>query len=329
MNSNYWTFRVPGTDGLVATPPDSEGLVLLNPTASWIWQNQDLPDLAELYAAHFGIPLAQAKADIEKILSPGQKVEIKIGQTVFEIHMEGEDLANEILPRLGQLPASTDPPAHTFHLRQTSHAVLIYLDGTHIATESLVTAARAQLLQELTRLAQPNPAFTAILHAGAVGTSRSAAILAGPSFSGKSTLCAALQQQGDLLCLGDDSACLTPDFHIAGMPFALSLREGSWPLFPHLDRPRFLPSNLNGRSPLVPAKHLIFVNYDSSATSTNLDPIPTFDALVALNESGFWIEHTQPAISAFLEWLAQIPVHRLTYSSLADAVASVKTLLYS
>ncbi len=329
MNSNYWTFRVPGTDSLVATPSDSEGLILFNPTAAWIWQNQNLPDLAELYAAHFGIPLSQARADIEKILSPGQKIKIKIGQTVFQIQMDGEDLANEILPRLGDLPRSTDPQAHTFHLRQTPHATLLYLDGTHLATESLVTAARARLLQELTRLAQPSQTFTAILHAGAVGTTCSAAILAGPSFSGKSTLCAALQQQGDLLCLGDDSACLTPDFHIAGMPFALSLREGSWPLFPHLDRPRFLPSNLNGASPLVPATRLLFVNYDPAATATTLDPVPTFDALVALNESGFWIEHTQPAIAAFLEWLAQIPIHRLTYSSLAAAVAQVKTLLYS
>jgi hypothetical protein len=328
LNRNYWTFRVPGTDSLVATPPDSEGLFLLNPTAAWIWENQSIPDLAEIYAAHFGIPLSQAQADIAKILSPGQKITIKIGQTVFEIHMEGEDLANELIPRLGDLPPSTEPPAHTIHLRQAPHATLLYLDGTHLATESLVTAARARLLQELTRLAQPNPAFTAILHAGAVGTPRSAAILAGPSFSGKSTLCAALQQQGDLLCLGDDSACLTPDFHIAGMPFALSLREGSWPLFPQLDRPRFLPSNLNGTSPLVPATCLLFVNYDPSATATVLDPVPTFDALVALNESGFWIEHTQPAITAFLDWLAQIPIHRLTYSSLDGAVARVTALLY-
>jgi hypothetical protein len=327
LNTNYWTFPVPGTDGLVATPPDSEGLFLLNPTAAWIWQNQHLPDLADIYAAHFAIPLSQAQSDIAKILSPGEKISIKINQISFHIHMEGEDLAKEILPRLGPLPTPPDPPDHTLHLRQTPHATLLYLNGTHLATDSLVTSARARLLQELTRLSQLNPTFTAILHAGAVGTTRSAAVLAGPSFSGKSTLCAALLDSG-LLCLGDDSVCLTPSFEVAGMPFALSLREGSWPLFPHLDRPRFLPSNLNGTSPLVPATRLVFVNYDPAATTTTLDPVPTFDALVALNQSGFWVEHTQPAITAFLDWLARIPLHRLTYSSLSEAVSTVTGLLY-
>jgi hypothetical protein len=327
LNRNYWTFPVPGSDSLVATPPDSEGLLLLNPTAAWIWQNQNLADLADLYAAHFAIPLSQAYLDIEKVLHPGQKIAIRIGQTTFHLYLDGKDLANEILPRLGELPTSPDPPHHTIHLRQTPNATLLYLDGAHLATESPVTAARATLLTELTRLSQSDPTLTAILHAGAVGTTSSAAILAGPSFSGKSTLCAALLQSG-LLCLGDDSACLTPSFHVAGMPFALSLREGSWPLFPHLDRPRFLPSNLNGTSPLVPATRLLFVNYDPAATAATLDAVPTFDALVALNQSGFWLQHTQPAITAFLDWLARIPRHRLTYSSLPEAISTVTALLY-
>jgi hypothetical protein len=301
--------------------------LLLNPTAAWIWENRDLSDIAPMYADHFHISLQQAEADIRQVLSPGEKIQTKINDVGFEIYLDGDSLADEIVPRLGAAETSlSQPPNHIFELRQTPHAVLIYLDGHHLATESLVTSARARLLQELTRLAEPDRAFTTILHAGAIGTSKAAAILAGPSFSGKSTLCAALLESG-LLCLGDDSACLTPNFHLAGMPFALSLREGAWPLFPHLDRPRFLPSNLNGTSPLVPATRLLFVNYDPAATSTTLDHVSTFDALVALNESGFWIEHTQMGITRFLDWLATIPIHRLTYSSLSDAVSSVKSLL--
>jgi hypothetical protein len=331
LNSNYWTFPVPGTDNVVVTPPDSEGLVLLSPIAAWIWQNQQLPDLAAIYADHFGIPLAQAEADIRQVLSPGNSVTVKINQKTFQIQLDTEALAEEVLPRLGDLVKTlphqlVDQPDHTLRLHQTAHATLLDLDGVHLATEPLITAARAQLLQELTRLAEPGRRITTILHAGAVGTPNAAAILAGPSFSGKSTLCAALLQAG-LLCLGDDSACLTPTFDVAGMPFALSLREGSWPLFPHLHQPRFLPSNLNGTSPAIPATRLIFVNYQPDAVSTTFDPVPTFDALVALNQSGFWVEHTQPSISAFLAWLARIPIHRLTYSSLPDAVTHVTRLL--
>lgn len=325
---DYWTFPVPGTDSVVVTPPDSEGLVLFNPTAAWIWQNRELPDLASAYAAQFGIALIQAEADIRQILTPGESVSIKINEKVFEIHLESSALSNEVIPRLGNLqsaPAVTSD--HVFHLRPSAHATLFYLDGKHVGTEPLITTARALLLQELTRLADPKRPITALLHAGAIGTPEGGVILAGPSFSGKSTLCAALHQAG-LLCFGDDSVCLTPAFEIAGMPFALSLREGSWPLFPHLDRPRFLASNLNGQSPTIPSKLLIFVNYDPDAAATTTESVPTFDALVSINQSGFWVEHTQLAISAFLEWLSRIPIYRLTYSSLTEAVSRVKALLY-
>jgi hypothetical protein len=328
LNLNYWTFPVPGTDSVVVTPPDSEGLVLFNSTAAWIWQNRDLPNLSSAYADRFGITLAQAEADIRQTLSPGECVSIKINDKVFEIHLESSALSEEVIPRLGDLHSSIiSKPDHIFHLRPSAHATLLYLDGRHFGTEHLITAARALLLQELTRLADLSRPITALLHAGAVGTLQASAILAGPSFSGKSTLCAALHQAG-MLCFGDDSVCLTPSFEVAGMPFALSLREGSWPLFPRLNSPRFLPSNLNGRSPTVASKVLLFVNYDPEATATTMEPVPIFDALVSINQSGFWVEHTKTAISAFLEWLSRIPIYRLTYSSLTEAVSRVKALLY-
>jgi hypothetical protein len=326
--NNYWTFLVPGTDSVVVTPPDSEGLVVFNATAAWIWHNRHLPNLSVAYANEFGITLAQAEADIRQTLFPGECVFLKINNKIFEIHLESSALSDEVIPRLGNFESSLpSKPDHIFHLRPSAHATLLYLDGKHFGTEHFITTARALLLQELTRLADPERPITALLHAGAIGTPEGGAILAGPSFSGKSTLCAALHQAG-LLCFGDDSVCLTPAFEIAGMPFALSLREGSWPLFPHLDRPRFLASNLNGQSPTIPSKLLIFVNYDPDAAATTTESVPTLDALVSINQSGFWVEHTQLAISAFLEWLSRIPIYRLTYSSLTEAVSRVKALLY-
>jgi hypothetical protein len=130
-----------------------------------------------------------------------------------------------------------------------------------------------------------------------------------------------------LLCYSDDSACLTTGFQVAGMPFALSLRESSWHLFPHLDRPRFLPSNLNGTSPSAPPVALIFVEYRPEVHITTLESIATFDALVALQESGFWVQPTKPAIKAVLDWLSRLAIHRLRYSDLNEAVARVRSLL--
>ena len=123
--------------------------------------------------------------------------------------------------------------------------------------------------------------------------------------------------QTGLLCYSDDSACLTPDYQLAGMPFALALREA----------PRFRPSNLDGASPVAPPVALIFVNYEPTAETTTLDPIATFEALVEIQKSGFWVEHTQPAITQFLNWLAGIPRYKLTYSDLTTALPTLTRLL--
>ena len=100
--------------------------------------------------------------------------------------------------------------------------------------------------------------------------------------------------QSGLLCYSDDSACLITDYQIAGMPFALALRES----------PCFRPSNLGNTSPTAPPKALIFVNYQATAQSTTWQLLDPFKALVELQKSGFWIQHTQPSPSSFLRWLA-------------------------
>ncbi len=349
--NNYWTFPVPGKDFVLVFASDWEGLLLLNPTASWIWQNAKLANLPHAYSNEFGISLAQAEEDIRLTFEswshwkpppipavpatldiPSGTAQYSVGDSAFYISFATAGIAEELIPRLEQIelkrPSETVRPVHSFHLCETPEGTAIYRDGDHIATEALVTGARAVLLQELTRLAVPGREFNAILHAGAVGNQDRCVILAGASFSGKSTLCAALMQSG-LLCYSDDSACLTTDFEVAGMPFALSLREGSWHLFPHLERPRFMPSNLNGTSPTAPPVALIFVDYRPDAVATTFEPVAMFDALVALQESGFWVEHSKPAITAFLDWISRLPIYRLRYSKINEAIAQVHSLLNS
>ena len=261
---------------------------------------------------------------------PSGPAQYAVNGTTFHTSFATAEIAAELTPRLARLEFTpkTDDADHSFHLCETPEGTAIYRNGVHIGTEALVTGARAILLQELTRLAVPNRDFLLILHAGAVGTQDACVILAGASFSGKSTLCAALMQSG-LLCYSDDSACLTTDFEVAGMPFALSLREGSWHLFPNLERPRFIPSNLNGTSPTAPPVALIFVDYQPDAVATTFEPVPTFDALVALQESGFWVEHSKPTITAFLDWISRLPIYRLRYSKINEAIAQVHSLLNS
>lgn len=329
--------------------------MLLNSTASWIWEHFADENAVEAYAEHFGVSRTQAEADIGYTLGSWESLTqeagsqpftglvapstagrgdafYRIGSTLFEVQFDSESFVNEVTPRLAPVRvevahASGIEPSHDFVLAELGDiGYAVFRDGEVLVTAPLVTACRTVLLQELTRLAIPGRDFKLILHAGAVGNSDSCIILAGASYSGKSTLCAAVMQSG-LLCYSDDSACLTEHFTVAGMPFAISLREGSWPLFPELNGPRFVGSNLNGSSPEAKAVGLIFVNYDPEAAATTLQPVSTFEALTRLNASGFWVEHTKEAITAFLNWLGCIPIRELRYSSLREAVLKVQECL--
>ena len=299
--------------------------MLLNATASWIWQHRFDHDVAHAYADRYGVSVDLAGQDISRMIAAWDsalpsslELTLQIDHSTFRVVLETPALIHELLPRIEALQtAHRDTVDHTFRLYETFNAFHLEKDGAPFAVEGLVTAIRGHLLQELTRLAEPNRDFFAILHAGVCGNDSDAIILAGPSFAGKSTVCHALMQSG-LICYSDDSACLTTSFELAGMPFALAMRE----------EPRFRPSNLNGTSPLAKPKALVFVNYQADAPAADMKPIPdTFDTLLAVQESGFWIQHTQPAIEAFLQWLAGIPAFRLTYSEVTAALPLLTALL--
>lgn len=349
----YWTFPVPFSDELIVSASDWGGLLLLNSTAAWIWKHVSAEDLPVAYADHFGVSLDQAESDIQRTKASWQFVRLpkeefvpspliqtepyyrglyRINEIVFEVSLDTDFIAADVMPRLAPVEVihpttmGLSAAAHSFKLSEFVDGTAVFQDAVHVTTQSLVSGARIKLLEELTRLAVPNREFKALIHAGAVGGSDCCAILAGASFSGKSTLCTALMQSG-LLCYSDDSVCLTANFQVAGMPFAISLREGSWPLFPHLQNPRFLPSNLNGTSPEVRAVGLIFVDYDPDAQTTTIESVSTSEALPLLDGCGYWVEHTKSTISAFLDWLANMPIRRLRYSNLQEAVSEVRALL--
>jgi hypothetical protein len=262
----------------------------------------------------------------------------------FRILLEPGDLVEEIAPRLVPVAVSCLPPdcaVCTFVLTSSEDQVFIFRDGVCIARENTVSGARAILLQELTARCDAGREAKAILHAGACGTASGCVILAGASHAGKSTLCAALMAAG-LYCYSDDSVVLDKHFNAAGMPFPLTVRESSWPLlasrfasFMKCSRVyrrwgqnvRFLPSNLpTGASPTAPPKALVFVRYEP-ATSTRFHSLTSFEALMELQQSGFWVEHERNSIALFLAWIGRLPAYRLTYSSINEACDAVQGLL--
>jgi hypothetical protein len=158
-------------------------------------------------------------------------------------------------------------------------------------------------------------------------------------------LCAALMAEG-LYCYSDDSAVLDREFRVAGMPFPVMLRKSSWPVLESrlacMERVSthcragveagFLPSNLPGStSPSVPVRALVFVEYQSATdhadAETTLKALTAFESLVGLQRSGFWVEHDRESIDRLVGWIARLPRHRLTYSSIDEAVSAIRGLL--
>ena len=335
-----------------------------------------LNDAAHTLAELFGIPAGLAQRDIELLLkewsagilappilsgepdcvpagpslpaerpeAPAEVVTIDcaVGGRTFRVRLEAGDLVEEIAPRLAGLRVTLPPDEHpdaTFTLTNGTDRVFIFRDETLIAAEPKTAGARAILLQEISAACHPAHAVSAVLHAGACGTESAGILLAGASYSGKSTLCAALMAQG-LLCYGDDSAIIRDDFQVAGMPFPLTLRKAAWSALEGVicsERLRshtrlgmevgFLDSNIPADASLAaPIEALVFVNYQPHA-QTVLRPLTVFETLLRLRQSGFWIKHTHTDIARFLGWLTLLPRYTLTYSRLNEAAAEVAVLL--
>lgn len=124
------------------------------------------------------------------------------------------------------------------------------------------------------------------------------------------------------------------------MPFSLMIREGSWPVvsarFPALDKlpvydrygqnVKFLPSSPQPHEASARAAAIVFSNWERDA-KTAITSLDSFEALVRLKDSGFWVKHDRDSTAEFLEWLQSIPSYALTYSDLHEATTFIKRLL--
>jgi hypothetical protein len=195
------------------------------------------------------------------------------------------------------------------------------------------------LLQEIARLSTSRRDFLAILHAGACGSESKCVVFPASTHAGKTTLAAALCGAG-LVFYADDSVALDREnLQVSAMPFALMVREGSWPAIgprfpgfenlPAYDRygenVKFMAAGTEAVSP-APACAIVFSRWEA-ATVSSITPLTSFDALVRLKDSGFWLAHDRNSIRTFLDWLQQLPIYEMVYSDVDEAAAFVKELL--
>jgi hypothetical protein len=254
--------------------------------------------------------------------------------------LQTRELAEEIAPRLESLPPAPSAPDFTFLVVEESDGFRIFCGQRCIAKEEGVGAIRAVLLQEIVRSCRGQECL-AVFHAGACGSSSRCVVFPAGTQSGKTTLAAVLMKTG-LTFYSDDSVLLERDtLSVPSMPFSLMIREGSWTIldsrFPELrlapilsrygQRVRFLPpegisqGELRGQVGAV-----VFVRFDREAANeiTSLD---TLQALLRLQQSGFWVAHDEQSIRRFLDWLQSTPCYSLSYSDVDQAASIIRGLV--
>ena len=368
--NDLWEFPTGGF--LVLVRPDLPGLYILNQSARLIWQaiKSGVPftELVREFASSYDIPHELALGDIERTLDdwrlsllsrestppfPSRTAKATVCSTAdfldrnYLIHgknvrviLQTSELAEEIAPRLESLPPAPSVPEFTFRVVEDSDGFCIFRDQCCIASEESVGAIRGVLLQEIVRSCRGRDCL-AIFHAGACGSSSRCVVFPAGTQSGKTTLAAVLMKTG-LTLYGDDSVLLERDtLSVPVMPFALTVREGSWdvlnPRFPELraapvvsrygQRVRFLsPLGMKQDGHCEQVAAIVFVQFarDAANEITALDALQT---LLRLKDSGFWVSHDQESIRTFLSWIGTTPSFQLNYSDVDEAASMIRRLI--
>jgi hypothetical protein len=242
-------------------PPQSGSLYILNSSASYAWhllRTESKSEAIRHFAAHYGLSIEIAEHDVELACSKWENMLVApaindvpallppsppdhpgldafscvyrlFGRNI-RIILHDADLIAEIVPRLEPLvaPAGSGYEA-TLQATASESGYHVFSGDACVGSEYHPAEARVIFLQEFARRSQAGGEWTAVLHAGACGTEQHCVVFPAASHSGKTTLAAALMHVG-LTFYTDDSVALQSDLlTVPVMPFALMIREGSWP----------------------------------------------------------------------------------------------------
>ena len=181
----------------------------------------------------------------------------------------------------------------------------------------------------------------AILHASGISLGGDGVVVAALSGSGKTTLASGLIASGgklisdDLLPLCDDGERLAP------LPFALSVKSGSWPivggLFPalynsavfgnrNLQIRYFWPGEANAEKNPVPARLIALPRWDPKAKAQTT-ALPPNEAIELLIRTGTRLVANEGALAAFARFGESVPAYTITYPNLDAGIDLVNALL--
>lgn len=190
------------------------------------------------------------------------------------------------------------------------------------------------------------------VHAAVLCKGETAMLMPAKSYSGKSTLSAALVAKG-YQYLSDEMAVLDENFNARPVPLGLGLKEGSWEIIksymPQIEHVtamerwdgipiKYLPVNyqctkgttLKGAALSRERKkitHLIIPNYQQGSPA-KLTPLSVPQALYELFEAGYTQgkDQTEKSVEELIHQLSERPCYHLAFDNLEQAVQALDDL---
>ncbi len=247
--------------------------------------------------------------------------------------------------------AVAEPPTGALRIeRIAENGWTVVVDGGNPVRVGSRLAATLRALAEVNDLAVASVPSDLVFHAGAVCGDEGAVLLPAPSNHGKSTLTAALVRSG-LRYLTDEAAAVAEGPVVRPFAKAIALDPGSYPLFPGLapsthDRgsggASDLGAALTDREWHVPASRVGRVAGDAdnrlvrvivcphwrAGAATRLHRLDPVEALHELLGQAFdFTTGGQPVFDRLVGLVGTVPVYRLGYGDLDDAVGVITALL--
>lgn len=234
---------------------------------------------------------------------------------------------------LNDLPITTEP-VNLFlniNLRFTANGWEIIIDDTNCVINGLTIEQTAPYFLDIVMTMfyrQSN--FKYAFHGAAFQYNNYNVYLPALSGRGKSTLFAFFNQLG-AIPLSDEVIVLDGLLQPIPIPFPMTLKKGSWPLFSTLENNQKVWQRTDGRTlkyyPLkwqITKKELpcvIFFPHYSVEGNESIIKIGACKAIQNMGMSGyeFFEEENENLIASLLEWLNTIPIFELTYRSSKSA----------
>jgi hypothetical protein len=238
-------------------------------------------------------------------------------------------------------PAPSDPPAgrQSIDLAGEDGDFRCWCDGTLMWRTGPRPLARRLLLQDVIGRSLPGDRLSAILHASAVVVDGRTVILAGASGSGKSTLTAGLAASGGRLVADDLLPFASAAEGVWPVPFAISVKEGSWPVleplfegFGRLEaltsrgmKVRYLTAATADAGGMMRPDLIVFPRF-SKTRPAGVEALTHSEIADALIETGTDLTGMPGALAEFAALASTVAGYRIGYAALDEGIEIVRSL---